>query len=150
MPKLAKDAIPNELLRYERERRNRAQVDVIQQGETVYVTPIPPRQWLKKRRRRQPKKEDDQRKKEGDPKMSGRWERGTLMPTHHYQRQVAVRFGRTERELGFPKEGIPFWDVKYKQNELFTGREDILLQLSNIPRLRNEHNKQKPESESQL
>ncbi len=149
MPKLAKDAIPNELLRYERERRNWAQVDVIQQGETVYVTPIPPRQWLKKRRRRQPREEDDQRKKEVDPKMVGRWERGTLMPTHHYQRQLAVRFGRTERELGFPKEGIPFWDVKYKQNELFTGREDILLQLSNIPRLRNEHNKQKPESESQ-
>src|SRR6266487_730270 len=103
MPKLAKDAIPNELLRYERERRNRTQEEVVKPEK---LKPLPPRR-LRKKPRIKPVPDIV------EAKTIGKWERGTLIPTRHYQRQLAVLFGRSERELGYPKEDIPFWDVKY-------------------------------------
>jgi len=98
--KLAATALPNELLRYEREQRNWTQEYVAEQIGAP------------------------------DPKMVGKWERGNTTPQLHYCKQLARLFEKSTRELGLVRRGeVPFWNVPYRQNPFFTGREDILTRL---------------------
>jgi tetratricopeptide (TPR) repeat protein len=98
--KMAADALPNELLRYEREQRNWTQEDVAEQIGAP------------------------------DPKMVGKWERGVTTPQLHYSKKLAELFEKSVRELGLVRRGeVPYWNVPYRQNPFFTGREDILARL---------------------
>lgn len=98
--KTAASATPNELLSYERERRHWTQDNVAAQIGAP------------------------------DPKMVGKWERGIIVPTPHYRQKLSTLFGRSARELGLVRKGeIPFWQVPYRQNLFFTGREDLLEQV---------------------
>jgi tetratricopeptide (TPR) repeat protein len=98
--KMAVDALPNELLRYEREQRNWTQEYVAEQIGAP------------------------------DPKMVGKWERGIITPHLYYSKKLAALFEKSVRELGFVRRGeVPFWNVPYRQNPFFTGREDILTRL---------------------
>jgi tetratricopeptide (TPR) repeat protein/DNA-binding XRE family transcriptional regulator len=98
--KLAATALPNELLRNEREQRNWTQEYV---AERIGAP---------------------------DPKMVGKWERGNTTPQLHYCKQLAKLFEKSTRELGLVRRGeVPFWNVPYRQNPFFTGREDILMSL---------------------
>jgi tetratricopeptide (TPR) repeat protein/transcriptional regulator with XRE-family HTH domain len=98
--KTAATAIPNELLSYERERRHWTQEYVAEQIGAP------------------------------DPKMVGKWERGIILPTAHYRQQLITLFGKSARELGLVRrDEIPFWNVPYRRNLFFTGREDLLEQL---------------------
>src|SRR5215472_6374780 len=97
---LAATALPNELLRYERQQRNWTQEYV---AERIGAP---------------------------DPKMVGKWERGITTPQLHYCKQLATLFGKSTWELGLARRGeVPFWNVPYRQNPFFTGREDILMRL---------------------
>ncbi len=96
----AANAFPNELLRYEREQRNWTQEYVAEQIGAP------------------------------DPKMVGKWERGITTPQLHYSKKLALLFEKSTRELGLVRRGdVPFWNVPYRQNAFFTGREDILTHL---------------------
>ena len=98
--KPAATALPNELLRYERQQRNWTQEYV---AERIGAP---------------------------DPKMVGKWERGNTTPQPHYCKQLATLFEKSPRELGLARRGeVPFWNVPYRQNPFFTGREDILMCL---------------------
>src|SRR5262249_15369220 len=98
--KTAATAFPNELLSYERERRHWTQEYVAEQIDAP------------------------------DPKMVGKWERGIIVPTPHYRQKLTTLFGKSARALGLVRKGeIPFWNVPYRQNLFFTGREDLLEQL---------------------
>src|SRR5260370_19932443 len=62
--------------------------------------------------------------------MVGKWERGIIIPTAHYRQQLTTLFGKSARELGLVgKDEIPFWNVPYRRNLFFTGREDLLEHL---------------------
>lgn len=98
--KTAATAFPNELLSYERERRHWTQEYVAEQIGAP------------------------------DAKMVGKWERGIIVPTAHYRQKLTTLFGKSARELGLvQKKEIPFWNVPYRQNLFFTGRQQILEQL---------------------
>src|SRR5947209_9186147 len=115
MQKDAANAIPNELLKSARLQKNLSQQELGERLDPVV-----------------------------DKGTVSRWERGSIKAPHQYQqRQLAEILKRTYRQLGFTNKGeIPFWDLKgRKQNPLFTGREDILLQLATIPKQRDEYNK---------
>ncbi len=104
--KTASGALPNELLRYEREQRNWTQEYVAEQIGAP------------------------------DPKMVGKWERGITTPQLHYSKGLATLFQKSTRELGLVRRGeVPFWNVPYRQNPFFTGREDILTHLNEALRL---------------
>jgi len=104
--KTASGALPNELLRYEREQRNWTQEYVAEQIGAP------------------------------DPKMVGKWERGITTPQLHYSKGLATLFQKSTRELGLVRRGeVPFWNVPYRQNPFFTGREDILTHLNEAMRL---------------
>lgn len=95
------NSLPNELLKYERERRHWTQVDV---AERIGAP---------------------------DPKMVGKWERGITTPQPQYARKLAELFEKSARELGITRGNeIPFWNIPYRQNPFFTGREDILARLN--------------------
>ena len=86
-----------------------------------------------------------------DPKAVGRWERGIISPSPHYRQKLCALFGMSAGELGFLLEDInnndgttsarlqpnqqvtilppPIWNISYRRNPFFTGREDILLRL---------------------
>src|SRR5579875_2775364 len=103
MPRSAAEAIPNELLIYERERRHWTQEEVAEKIAGLGA--------------------------EG-PKTIGRWERGIIKPSPYYLRQLAALYGRSVEELGYTKrDRIPFFSVPYSRNAFFTGREDILARL---------------------
>lgn len=94
------NSLPNELLKYERERRHWTQVDV---AEKIGAP---------------------------DPKMVGKWERGITIPQPQYTRKLTEIFEKSARELGITRGNeIPFWNIPYRQNPFFTGREDILARL---------------------
>ncbi|HEV2583709.1 MAG TPA: NB-ARC domain-containing protein [Ktedonobacteraceae bacterium] len=98
--KKAEDAIPNELLSFEREQRLWTQEEV---AEHIGAP---------------------------DANMVGRWERGITRPTSYYRQQLLTLFGKSTRELGFVRKGeIPFWHVPYRQNAYFTGRDELLRQI---------------------
>lgn len=65
-----------------------------------------------------------------EPKMVYRWEREGVLPHPRYRQALCTLFERSSRELGLVKKGeIPFWNVPYRRNPYFTGREDILSRL---------------------
>ena len=97
---MTSNSLPNELLKYERERRHWTQVDV---AEKVGAP---------------------------DPKMVGKWERGITTPQSQYTRKLTQLFEKSARELGITRgDETPFWNIPYRRNPFFTGREDILTRL---------------------
>lgn len=69
-----------------------------------------------------------------------RWERGTAFPSAHYVEQLCQLFGKRPQELGLlqpedelHQEPAPspalLWNVPYRRNPFFTGREEILTRL---------------------
>ncbi|MEO8955431.1 MAG: helix-turn-helix transcriptional regulator, partial [Ktedonobacteraceae bacterium] len=89
-------AIPNELLRFERERRNWKLEDVA--GRIGVV----------------------------DYGLVGKWERGDASPGHQYRQKICEVFGKTAKELWLDKEDNPYWFMPHHRNDLFTGREELL------------------------
>src|SRR5712692_2771993 len=87
---------PNELLRYEREQRNWSRADLARQIGAI------------------------------EDAMVGRWEREGVIPYPRYRQALCVLFGRSAKELGFVKKEVPYWNVPFRRNPMFTGREDIL------------------------
>lgn len=84
-----------------------------------------------------------------------RWENGTVTPTPYYRQKLASLFGKSLEELGLvtaleneesrdantaslssasPRSEpyLPLWNVPYRRNPFFTGREDILTTLYTI------------------
>lgn len=87
-----------------------------------------------------------------------RWERGTTFPGLHFRQKLCTLFGKTAEELGLTSEGTderskellsqaledqrisppPFvatqtiWNVVYRRNPFFTGREEVLTHLHNM------------------
>ncbi len=69
-----------------------------------------------------------------------RWERGTASPSPFYTQKLCQLFGQTPQELGLlaPEEKTveekfaspTYWNVPYRRNPFFLGRETLLLQLS--------------------
>jgi tetratricopeptide (TPR) repeat protein len=93
-------ALPNELLQYERERRNWSREYV---AEQIGVPEV---------------------------RMVGRWERESVLPHPNYRQKLCNLFGKSARELGFVRQGeISFWNVPYRRNPFFTGREAMLIQI---------------------
>ena len=98
-----KQAIPNELLQYERERRNWSREHVAEQIEAPEV------------------------------RMVGRWEREGVLPAPRYRHALCTLFDKGARELGFVKPGeVPFWNIPHRRNPFFTGREALLTQLHEL------------------
>ncbi len=90
----------NELLEYAREQRGWSRAYV---GERINVTEL---------------------------NMVKRWEREGILPHTHYRQALRTLFECSPRELGLVKKGdIPFWNVPYRRNPFFTGRNDTLSQL---------------------
>lgn len=73
--------------------------------------------------------------------MVSRWEGGVMAPSPHFRAQLCELFGQTAEDLGFitvsrPAEdqaaepsNPPLWQVPFKRNPCFTGREAILARL---------------------
>src|SRR5947209_12562393 len=71
-----------------------------------------------------------------------RWERGTTFPSAFYLKKLCQLFDKTPQELGLLQEehtvperhggsrdatpSVPFWNVPYRCNLFFTGREEVL------------------------
>src|ERR1700736_1277514 len=91
---------PNELLQHERERRGWSRKYMAEQIEAIEI------------------------------RMVGRWERRGVMPSPRYRQALSTLFGKSPRELGFVKKGeVPYWNVPFPRNPLFTGREDMFEEL---------------------
>src|SRR5207253_2028905 len=114
MSKLTKEPLPNELLKYERERHNLSQQEVV---DALKGQPTLP--WEKRRRTDEVEDTEDNVKVKVSVRTVRRWEQGEYMPSPYYQRRLAKLFKRTALELGYPPEGtcpqIPFWYVPYEQ-----------------------------------
>ena len=82
-----------------------------------------------------------------------RWENYITIPSPYYRQKLAELFGKSIQELGFisgsneesTKEvftsgaldshtSLPIWNVPYRRNPFFTGREDILSHLYTVLR----------------
>src|ERR1700682_4903309 len=87
------------------------------------------------------------------PNNVGRWERGETVPGPYFRQQLCEVFGKSSSELGFIEErpgestllqqqraspfetsssdapGLPVWNVPYRRNSFFTGREEVLERL---------------------
>lgn len=75
-----------------------------------------------------------------------RWENGITVPGPHFRQKLVELFGKNLEELGLmPEDGLAstsssdtspssqlIWNVPYRQNLFFTGREEILTQLYSI------------------
>src|SRR4051794_6996268 len=75
-----------------------------------------------------------------------RWERGMTSPSAFYLKKLCQLFDMTPKELGlhqeehiFPEQHagsqestptVPLWNVPYRRNLFFTGREEILRHLN--------------------
>src|SRR2546421_1296532 len=72
-----------------------------------------------------------------------RWEKGITSPSPYYRKKLGELFGKSVEELGlipsheeasdaFPLSGSahssssPIWNIPYRRNPFFTGRENIL------------------------
>lgn len=117
-------AVPNLLLKHARQQRGWSQKDVA-----------------------------DRMQKDGDNDCNeqtvGRWERGETFPQPHYRQKLCKLFEKSAEELGLIEDGtdeskppapgtplpvpptpsVPFWNVPYRRNLFFTGREHILTRL---------------------
>ncbi len=96
-------ALPNELLLYERERRNWSREYVAGQIRVPEV------------------------------RMVGRWEWEGVLPHPDYRQRLCELFGRSARELGFVEHGeVPFWNIPHRRNPFFTGRKALLTHLHEL------------------
>lgn len=83
----------------------------------------------------------------------GRWESGQTFPSPFYRQKLAELFGKSLQELDLIPEGAeergedsvplaennpslspPIWNVPYRRNTFFTGREEILAHLYTVLR----------------
>lgn len=123
MPKPASEAVPNELLHYERRKRRWTRDDVVE-----HILKLEHAAGV-------------------DANTVGRWERGTTEPTARHLRLLTMLYQRSIAELGYVSEdSIPFWNIDRfaLRNPFFIGREDFLQKLHAIPALRDAHRKQYP------
>src|SRR5215470_9653236 len=114
MPKTASEAVPNELLIYERKKRRWTRDDVVEKIFNLELTAGV------------------------DANTVGRWERGITEPTAHHLRLLTTLYKRSIEELGYASEDrIPFWNVDSFSlpNPFFIGREDIFKKLHAVPAL---------------
>jgi tetratricopeptide (TPR) repeat protein/DNA-binding XRE family transcriptional regulator len=69
-----------------------------------------------------------------------RWETGTAVPSLYFREKLCALFATTPEDLGFAPSApesiqerneapLPLWDVPYRRNRFFTGREEDLTQL---------------------
>lgn len=123
MPTSAADTFPNELLIHARKQQGLLQMDLAEK-----LNPVP------------------------DKGTISRWHLGKNRPGPYNMAQLVKVLGRSERQLGYPpnKKDIPFWEVNYNQNTIFTGRNDILLQLAEVHLLRNQRYKEKQKQREKL
>ena len=123
MPKPASEAVPDELLLYERTKRHWTRDDLLAKIQEIGNA-------------------------EGlDINTIGRWERGITEPGSHHLNLLSTLYGRSIEELGYvPEYRIPFWNINNvsSPNPFFTGREDILRKLHTVPASRDEHRKHSP------
>jgi transcriptional regulator with XRE-family HTH domain len=89
------------------------------------------------------------------PVNVSRWERGLTSPSPYFRHKLCELFGKSPQELGLLEETVeehhehplalaspqqevapplpvgtaPLWNVPYRRNPFFTGREDILMRL---------------------
>src|SRR5260221_9311542 len=96
--KPAKQLLPNELLRYERERLNLSQQEVVDMLKEQSTQP-----WERQLRTQQ---EDEMEDAEETARVKAsvrtyrRWETGEYKPSPYYQRRLENIFDRTAQELG--------------------------------------------------
>src|SRR5438105_3425110 len=87
--------IPNELFKYEREKRHWTQGDV---ADKIGAP---------------------------DERLIRRWERGEVAPTPHYRSKLAEVFGKSAKELGFPPAGeLSFWYMPYRYSLIKRDEQD--------------------------
>src|SRR2546430_338031 len=114
MSKPTKEPLPNELLRYERERHNLSQQEVVDQLKGQPTLP-----WEKKLRTSEIEETEENVKVRISVKTVRRWEQGDR-PLPYYLRRLEALYKRTAQELGFPPEGsypqIPLWHVPRNPN----------------------------------
>src|SRR5260221_633446 len=68
-----------------------------------------------------------------EERMVGRWEREGVLPRAEYRQKLCELYGKKARELGFVKPGeVPIWNVPYRRNPFFTGREATLSELHQL------------------
>src|SRR5436309_3910279 len=81
-----------------------------------------------------------------------RWENGITVPSPYYRQRLGELFGKSMQELGFIPASteernaaittfsgtsdppLPIWNVPYRRNPFFTGREEILAHLYTVLR----------------
>ncbi len=105
---------------------------------------------LRQERERRAWTQNDVASKVGsDPKTVARWENGITFPGPYYRQRLGELFGKSLQELGLIPESSeehsepastfsgtpdstsspPTWNVPYRRNPFFTGREEILAHL---------------------
>ncbi len=69
---------------------------------------------------------------EADHNTVSRWERGKGFPTSYLRLKLCELFKMKPEELGLVDEELGLiWNIPFRRNPLFTGREDILMHLHN-------------------
>lgn len=64
-----------------------------------------------------------------DWRTVSRWERGVSRPQPHYRQMLCQVFDKTAQELGFFEKSATIWNVPFRRNRFFTGRDELLDQL---------------------
>src|SRR5947207_6131574 len=99
------------------------------------ATRTAPNQRLRRERELRGWSQEDVAKKIGAPddKTVRRWESGKVSPTPYYRQKLCALYGKSAEELGFIEEnGLPTWNVPYRRNPFFTGREEVLTSLAQM------------------
>ncbi|GCF07108.1 helix-turn-helix domain-containing protein [Dictyobacter arantiisoli] len=120
-------------------------------------------QWLRRERERRGWSRSSLAEMLGvaDPKTIGRWERGVTFPSAHFQRKLQALFELNAEQIGLLPRGddekiddvaltvrqeptLPlstspphatFWNIPFRRNPFFTGREEVLEQLHTFLRI---------------